>query len=405
MEGWYRGYALQGVVVLGTAPILLPLLVEDAASATEAGLVVAALYLGKMSAPIWGSLADRTGRHGLLFLGGIAIVAAALTRGVGFWMPLALLLGVGAAAGATLTGILIVEHKPREEWDARIGWLQTFYGVGWMIGLGLASWLNADPRTGLLISAGLLLPAVAVGRIGLPAGRTRAASHTSILAHAGHLHVPRADEVLGHFHRASLGAIQHLSRNIRGDYGLYLTGWFFASFGAGAVFGLYPLLMDRAYGIDAGPSAIYFAIAVGAGIFLYAPAGALSERLGNLLVLTLGQGVTVVATAGLALLALLELSAASWLAPALFFLLPTAWSLRIVAGTGLAVHLATFPKGQALGLFNGATALANVLGAVAAGCFADTLGYESIPVLAAAATLIGALYLIPLPSILEARGS
>jgi hypothetical protein len=98
--------------------------------------------------------------------------------------------------------------------------------------------------------------------------------------------------VLDHFHRVSVGAIQHLSRNACGDFGLFLTGWFFASFGSGAVFGLYPLLMDHAYGIDAGLSSAYFTAAAGAGVFLYAPSGALSERLRNLLALTIGQVTT-----------------------------------------------------------------------------------------------------------------
>ncbi len=407
-DGWYPGAALQGAVTLGTVPILLPLLVEDAAGASEAGLVMATLYLGTMSAPIWGSLADRTGQHALLFLASFPIIAGALavlaiTRGLGLWLPLVLLLGAGVAAGNTLAGILIVGHRPKAEWGARIGWLQTFYGGGWMVGLGFAAWLHTDPEAGLLISAALLLPAMAVGWVGLPGSKAGGARPTALLSHGGHWHAPQAGEVLGHFQRISLDAIHHVRRNMHGDFGLLLTGWFLESFGAASVFGLYPLLMDRAYDIDPGLSSAYLTAAVGVSVLLYAPSGALSERLGDFRVVTIARSMVLVATGGLALLAFVEMPAASWLAPAPIFLLSAAWPLRIVAGTSLAVHLAPLPKGQALGLFNAVSASASVLGALAAGGFADTLGYGSIPVLAAAAALIGTLYLVPLASKLAAR--
>lgn len=200
IEGWYLGYTLQSVVVLGTVPILLPLLVQDTTGATQAGLVVAALFVGKMSAPLWGSLADRTGRHALIFLGGFLIAAGAIallakTRGLAFWLPLALLLGAGAAASATIAGMLIVEFHPKAEWDTRIGWLQTFYGGGWMVGLGLASWLHADPETGLLISAGLLLPAMVAGWAGLSARKAGGAARVSLQPDQCPRRAPRAVEV------------------------------------------------------------------------------------------------------------------------------------------------------------------------------------------------------------------
>lgn len=43
-DGWHPGAALQGAVTLGAVPTRLPLLVEDAAGASKAGLVMATLY-------------------------------------------------------------------------------------------------------------------------------------------------------------------------------------------------------------------------------------------------------------------------------------------------------------------------------------------------------------------------
>ena len=70
-EPWYSAYALVGMMVLGVAPILIPLTVEQGGKngATLVGLVVAAFYAGGLLAPVLGSLADRTGRQRLVFLG------------------------------------------------------------------------------------------------------------------------------------------------------------------------------------------------------------------------------------------------------------------------------------------------------------------------------------------------
>ena len=58
--------------------------------------------------------------------------------------------------------MFIVEYKPKQEWDARVGWLQTFYGIGQAAGLGLAAYLQARPELGLMVSAGLMADSLPV---------------------------------------------------------------------------------------------------------------------------------------------------------------------------------------------------------------------------------------------------
>ncbi|NLA66011.1 MAG: hypothetical protein GX862_08865, partial [Leucobacter sp.] len=46
IEPWFAGYAIVGLMVLGVAPILIPLTVDGAGgNATDVGIVVAAFYV------------------------------------------------------------------------------------------------------------------------------------------------------------------------------------------------------------------------------------------------------------------------------------------------------------------------------------------------------------------------
>ena len=175
MSPWYGGYAFQGVVVLGTAPILLPLIVGGAAGPAEAGLVVAALYIGQLAAPMFGALADGSGRHRLIYASGYLLLAVGLglfplAQTVLEWFVLALMQGLGVAATNTVASMFIVEFRPKAEWDRRIGWMQTCYGIGQAAGLGLAALLQQAPTLGMLASAALMLPGLLFGLLGTPRG-------------------------------------------------------------------------------------------------------------------------------------------------------------------------------------------------------------------------------------------
>ena len=45
-------------------------------------------------------------------------------------MRLSLLAGAGTSAVATMASLFIVEFDPQNEWEPRLGWLQTFNGGG-----------------------------------------------------------------------------------------------------------------------------------------------------------------------------------------------------------------------------------------------------------------------------------
>jgi MFS family permease len=405
-EPWYTGYAFQGAVVLGIAPILLPIVVAATGSSTEAGIVVAAFYVGQLLAPTLGTLTDRTGRHHLIYLAGYAMLAAGLAlfplaHSVWFWLALAFLQGAGAAATNTVAAMFIVEWKPKAEWDNRIGWLQTFYGAGQAAGLGLAALLQADPSVGLWVAAALMAPGAVLGALRLPPrpAHTPPARHERRLDRRKH-RKPRSPGALLHHYDSTLqAAARHLVQEWRSRFGLYLASWFLIMFGTWLVYNLYPLLMKDAYGIGPDLSSLYYAIAATLGVFAYAPSGTIGERIGDDRVVLIGMLMTLASVAGMAVLAYWHTPFNAWLVPAAFLMLPVAWSPLIVAGTAMTARLAEpqgVPEGEAVGLFNATTAVASVLAAAAAGIVADATSYGVVLILSAATSAGGSLLFLPL---------
>ena len=123
IEPWFLAYACLGVVQGGMLPLLLPL---SAGGSTHAGAIVGVMNLAGITAPFWGHLADRHGLHRQVLLAGmLAALVALLLMPTPLGLPLktlcAAVLGVGFAASNTVAKMFIVEVRPREEWDARIG--------------------------------------------------------------------------------------------------------------------------------------------------------------------------------------------------------------------------------------------------------------------------------------------
>jgi MFS family permease len=157
--------------------------------------------------------------------------------------------------------------------------------------------------------------------------------------------------------------------------------------------------MRQAFGIGAGTSSLYYAVAATLGIFAYAPSGALGNRIGDDRVVLLGMLMTLASAAAMAFLAYVHTGANAWLVPLVFIWLPVAWSPLIVAGTALTAQLAqpqNVPEGEAVGLYNATTAVAFVLSALAAGVIADLTSYGIVLILAAAISAGGSLLILPI---------
>lgn len=400
-QRWYFGYAFQGAVVLGIAPILLPIIVNQSGGAAQAGFVVAAFYIGQLLAPAMGMFADRTGLHRLTYLSGYAMLAVGLAlfpavTGLWFWLGLSFLQGAGSAATNTVSAMFIVEWKPKGEWDPRIGWLQTFYGTGQAVGLGLAALLQLRPEIGLMAAALLMLPGVFFGRMDLPRAQDHAQPDDTDFDTRTHM---RARTPLPQTHRYERFLISHMhqfTREAKTPFGIFILSWFLTMLGSWLIYNLYPLLMRSAYDIQAGPSSLYYALAAFLGIFAYAPSGMLGKRVGDGRVVMAGVVMTFISQCGLSVLAFVHTGLNHWLVPLFFILQPVAWSPLIVAGTAYTAQLTDMEEGAAVGLFNATTAIASVLAAFGAGLLAQYLSYKAVPVVGAVLVLAGAAALLPI---------
>ena len=386
IESWYVSYALLGLSAGGLVPILLPLLIGPTNGAAGIGLVMAAFSLGGLSAPVWGGLADRFRLHQELLIGGLlgSALGAALfpfTLSLSLRTWLALLSGIGLASASTVANLFIVEVHPEPEWDARIGWLQTFYGSGQVMGLVLAGLFGQSrPGSGLWLAGGIgglaIIPAMMRTRQGSGVLMPR----RPVLSRPAHRAEWPAGSPQHLYHHPTMQSLRTFFTPFRASFALFLLAWLFSFSGSAAFFSFYPVVMQKAYGVLPGLSSTGYALAAGLGLLLYAPAGRWSGRRGPLAVLRDALVLRIAAFAALTLLAVISLPGRGWFSMLSFLLVVLAWSLLSVSSTALVADLSPGNEGEGMGVFNAATALSGVIGAVLGGWAADRWGYAAIPV-------------------------
>jgi DHA1 family tetracycline resistance protein-like MFS transporter len=396
IEPWYLVYALLGAIIAGLVPVLLPLRVGQAGNPSQVGWVMAAVSLGGLSAPLWGVLTDRYRLHRWvlivgLFLTAFGLTAFAFSSQPAIWFVIALILSIGAAGASTVANLFVVEMHPKSEWDERIGWLQTFYGLGQVVGLLLAGFLsNVNLNVGLLTSAILSIAAVLLGWLTTQTPQ-KPSDEKPVL-----LHIARHAEWTVHspqrfFHHLSLNGIKQFGVVLRSRFGLFLAVWLLTFAGSAAVFSQYPLLMQKVFGITPDISSVAFGVMAGLGLTLYTPAGNWSERFGSVPILRVSLVMRLAAFIGLLLLALgvTHFGFQGWLALVAFAFVVFAWSLMSVSGTALAAALSPVGEGEGMGIFNAVNALAGVVGAALGGWVAGNWGYATTSAVAVVGVMSG----------------
>jgi MFS family permease len=398
-ELWYSGYAFQGAVVFGTGAILMPIIVNHSGDAAKAGMVMGCFYIGQMLSPLMGAIIDRTGWHRSFYISGFILLAIGLavfplTKLVWFWMGLAFIQGVGSGTSNTVAAMFIVEYKPKQEWDPRVGWLQTFYGVGQAVGLGMASVLQARPEMGLLISAALMAPALILGTRHLPLSSVLKKPAKVEFSRLSHRPPRSVHSFLHHYEGTVQSSLKHMLHEFRSAFGLFMAGWFFVQLTTWLIGALFPLLMKSAFDISYGRSSLYYMIGAIIGIFCYVPSAMLGKKLGNGWAVVIGTIMTVISTGAMAMLA--HSGHDPWLVPFVYVLIPIAWSPLIVGGTAWTAQLATFKEGEALGCFNAITAVAAVIAAFAAGLIAKKFGYSMVLTVGTISSIVALVCFLPL---------
>lgn len=381
VETWEIGCALFAAATAGLAPILIPLGIGRSHGAQHVGLVVAAMPLGLLTSPLWGSLADRTRAHRLLFaigtlLSGGALSLFGLTRSLSIWIGLGFAVGLGMAACNTIAILFVVEGHPRAEWNERLSWQQFLVGCGMVAGsLGASVLHRREVHVGFFAAAILSILAGAIVLLTVPKTGLRPAA------------------------RPEGGALERTLTNLRrlgrSRFALLLLVWVLGNIGLTAVYSLFPLLMRDLFGVSPSASSVAYAIALGVALVLYAPAGVWSEKYGGGRVLQGGMALRLAAAIALVLAVDAGTSRVA-IAVAAFAVMTAFYPLMTVAGSIRASELAPIEEGAAMGLFNSALAATQTLGAALGGAAAARWGYESVVWLCAVGLAVGLVLSPPL---------
>ncbi|MBV8441818.1 MAG: MFS transporter [Hyphomicrobiales bacterium] len=391
IEPWFLTYACLGVVQGGMLPILLPL---SAGGSTHAGAVVGVMNLAGLTAPAWGHLADRRRLHREVLLIGLVATVAPLALmpaelGLPVKLALAAALGAGFAAANTVANMFIVEVRPKEEWDARIGALQALSGVGQVAGLLLAGIVGGRYALAYGVSAALVLAAAPIAwltlrRVHIPVPRSAVTARAPLGGEAW------AGAPQRQFHLPTPRGLAILLRELETPFARLLTVWFVAFAAIGAVLTMFPLAVIEAFHVSARPTAATYAFAAAASLGCYPLAASVAAQHGPLLVLRVGFAARTLAVA---IVAAAFVEGAGGLPVALFgfAVLTLAWPLLGVAGTALTAELAPGEKGEALGLFNAASSFAGAVGAFLGGWGMAEVGYGALCWAAALVVAVAAL--------------
>ena len=366
IEPWFLAYAALGVVQGGMLPLLLPLSSE---TSIQAGTIVGVMNLAGLSSPLWGHLADRRRLHHQVLLVGMVVSAAALIlmpMRLGFPVKvlLAAALGIGFAAANTVANMFIVETRPQEEWDARIGALQGLSGIGQVGGLLLAGLIGGRFGLAFGVAAALIACAVPIAWL------TLRAVHVPVPRAAAAAHPPLGGEewagALGRtFHIPTWRGLRALLPKFGPPFIRLQIFWLAAFVMIGAVMPMFPLALVRTFGVAEGLPATVYAFAAAASLMLYPREVRVAKAHGAA---TLMRRAFVVRSAAIALIAVAFVWGIGPLLPLVgFVILVVSWPALGVSGTVLSAELAPGEKGEALGFFNALSSLAAAVGAFLGG--------------------------------------
>jgi DHA1 family tetracycline resistance protein-like MFS transporter len=406
IEPWFAPFALLNGAALGLTPILLPV-AASRNGVGHVGLVMGAFNLGAFAAPLIGSIADRYGAHRTLTAACAAAAALSLwlfpVAGPAWQLVLALADGAGFAGAVTVANLLIVERRPRAEWNSRLGVLEAALSVGQSAALFLSSWLaTLSARDGLMLAA--IVPAVAIplAVILIPRmAKGAAAARQPPQPPDGAVPPVRQHRLafagaVGEWGPASPSRVHHLAHRrpfagvaaLRGPFGWMLAAWIPAYAGTAVIFALYPVLFQHAFGVATSASSLAFAVIVLVSLPLFPLAAAFSQRRGPAMAMAVALAARVVLLAALAALAWAG-HVPAVLPLAAFAGIMFAWSFLSVAAPGLTGQLMPGAEGDAQGLLNASSGIAGLAGSVLGGTVAGHLGYPAALALGAGATALG----------------
>jgi MFS family permease len=397
VEPWYSAYGLTGVMMLGVAPMLIPLTVAHyGGGPTAVGVVVAAFFVGGLFAPMIGSVADRSGRQRQVFLlsfpvMAVAVAAFGFVRGAPLWALCAVIFGTAGPAVGTIAGLFIVEGHPRSEWNDRISWFRLAYGAGQTLGLLVAAATVHYLRLGWLVTAVLLLAGTVVGRIGIPR-LGPVAGPVSLHPTTSARPIGAISWMLHAFQRVNLS---DLPSTLTGRFGVFLIAWLLTMTGIQTFFDVVPLVMS-AFAVSASASSLLFLAGAAVGTLVFPLCGKLADKRGPGTVFAIGLLITIAAFAAMTAAAVTQPSWKGVVGSLALVFAAIAYSFVVVAATMLVVRLTPGTEGSAMGLLNALIAAGAVIGAIVPSFLAEAFGYAALPAMATAVVTAALVVALPL---------
>lgn len=317
-----------------------------------------------------------------------------LLRKLPLWLVSAFALGAGSGGGATLSTLFIVDFADQAEWEARLGWLQSFNASGQVLGLLLAAAFSGrDSAVALWVCVAVLLLAMTIGDLSLPLANSprladAAGQHPRLQSNMrGLAGFPRLNLPFGgglHFDRWNLARFRGLPQAVGVRFGRFLLSWFVLAFAVASFFSYFPLMLSESYNIPAHTTAMIYAATSVVGIGLYVLASHLTVRYGPGPIYHSGLALRIFGFGLLLVPFLMSVDSRALFGAAGFAVVVMAWPLLSVSGTDLAARLTHLSEGAAVGLQNATVALGTVAGIVFTGPFVARWGYETIPATALA---------------------
>ena len=401
-EGWFWAVGLANLV-LGTSSVLIPLLLSDVLreSVGALGILASSVSLaGVLGSLVWGRLSDAVHRR-KPFVVASYVVSAGCLAGIAFSTSYVQLLVLNTVmnffwvANASVTVLLVIESGRKADWERKIGQLNQFGAVGWLLGLAFGTAVMA---IGLSVSGPervIRALFLAVSVMGLAAGLLAARRiprtvpvfvqrrFRGMFLAVGNFLTERARfSPLHLYHRLRLRRVwKALTRSGGFEPGTkrFLATTLLAFVGLG-LFGIpLPLLLAERFDFSASIVFLLFMIQH-AGIVAAYPVAARRIQL---------RGNRKIHAASLATRLVLFLGASICLAfsqrpphPAIllvaFVIYGVTWSFFQLSGTALTTRLARpANKGLALGLYNALAGVGWIIAGVVSGVLAEQVGYAA----------------------------
>ena len=362
------------MVIFGYVPLYLYTSGEQ--SVFQLSLVTAVPAMVRfVSANLWGSLADVTGRLKLVLLAGLLGYAAACLGLL--WVSTGLEAMLVASVAAALYGglspagkaLVSLQPGPLATADRALAWWLQLESWGWALGsvaVAAREWVGASPRTLLVVAAGVLLVDLLwvawkvpplVGRPDAPPLRHGLARRL----------VELGDEWRRLYGNSTLV--------------LLLTVFALASLASEASFTVFGFYLVGTLG---GSEALYgmtLALATGLGLVAYAWLGAGGRRFAAGDLILAGAGLYILMFAAMA-------SAPTALAAAVAFVIPLYPLVRAGATWTASTLTGAAERGGGMGALDGIEALAITLAAAGAGLIGQLWGFRAVYVGCAATAVL-----------------